>query len=321
MKPYFSIVIPLFNREHQIARSIDSCLNQDFASFEIVVVDDGSTDASAKVVSRYTDSRLTLIRHEANRGVSPARNTGIAVATGEWLVFLDSDDELVPGALSIMYARSLELGDDVSRMQFMGRRDSGELSPDPPLQNERWDYTAYVKMMEITYGRRQDWTPVARRSTFEHVRFNDNRSFEGLYHLDFHRRFVGWAFPDVVALYHQDAENQLTKSDPRRTIAGAHDQAVSTEILLKRHGDALRMHAPRIYAELLAGMATLGFLSGNRLLGMKRARAALANDPLAPRIWVILAAGLLGPRPLAWLKSARTRWMISATSAARGKDA
>lgn len=321
MAPYFSIVIPLFNRERQIRRAVESCLAQDFQSFEIIVVDDGSVDGSAAAVEEFADPRLKLLRHGSNQGVSRARNTGVAAAAGEWIVLVDSDDELVPGALTVIHERSLGLPDDVGRMQFMGRRDSGELSPDPALADERWSYVRYLEMMERMYGRRQDATPVVRRTTFEQVRYNDNRSFEGLYHLDFFRRFDGWAFPDVVSLYHQDAENQLTRADAGRSIETAHDQWISTEALLARHGEALRRHAPRVHAELLNGMATLSFLDGRRLAGLRWAARAWANEPAALRTWVIVGAGLLGPGPLAWLKAARTRRQRDATAPAVGRGA
>ncbi len=319
MAPYFSIVIPLYNRERQIRRALESCLRQDFASLEVIVVDDGSTDGSVAAFEQFADPRVKLLHHAANEGVSRARNTGVAAASGEWIVLVDSDDELVPGALSVIHARSLGIPGDVGRMQFMGRRDSGELSPDPALADERWSYVRYLEMMERMYGRRQDATPVVRRTTFEQVRYNDNRSFEGLYHLDFFQRFDGWAFPDVVSLYHQDAENQLTRADPARTIEAAHDQAVTTETLLARHGEALRVHAPSVHGELLNGMATLRFLEGRRLAGLRWAARAWTNEPTALRTWVIVAAGLLGPAPLAWLKAARTRRQLAATAPSAGR--
>lgn len=311
MKPYFSIVIPIFNREHLIRRSIESCLAQEFGDFEIIAVDDGSTDRSAEVISAFDDPRIKLLRHEVNQGVSPTRNTGISGAQGEWIVFLDSDDELTPGALGTIYARSREIPPEISSMQFMGRRDSGEPSPDPALTSRRWGYEAYLEMLELTYGRHHDWTAVVRRSTFEKVRFNEDRSFEGLYHLEFHRNFIGWGFPDIVALYHQDAENQLTKPQASQSIATSSDQAVSTELLMAMHGHALKQHAPRIYAELLANLATLSFLSGDRARGAKRALAALRNEPFSLRPWVILAVGLLGSRALAWAKTVRGRWLTA----------
>lgn len=81
-----------------MARSLQSVLSQSFPDFEVVVVDDGSTDRSAEIVRGISDPRIRLISQE-NGGPSKARNTGVLEARGEWVVFLDADDELLPGAL------------------------------------------------------------------------------------------------------------------------------------------------------------------------------------------------------------------------------
>jgi glycosyltransferase involved in cell wall biosynthesis len=86
-----SVVIPAYNTAEHIGRAIDSVLGQSVAANEIIVVDDGSTDGTAKVVAGFGD-KVKYIRQD-NAGVSVARNTGIAAATGDWIAFLDSDDE------------------------------------------------------------------------------------------------------------------------------------------------------------------------------------------------------------------------------------
>ena len=91
MPPLFSVVIPSFNRKPFLKKSIDSVLKQTFKDFELIVVDDGSTDSSILLVSEYTGKGLTYIRTQ-NRGVSHARNTGINSSRGKYIAFLDSDD-------------------------------------------------------------------------------------------------------------------------------------------------------------------------------------------------------------------------------------
>lgn len=99
-KPFISVVIPLYNKEKSIAQSLKSVLDQTYTNFEIVVVDDGSTDKSVEVVKNIGDERIQLLS-QPNAGPSKARNTGVKNSKGDWIVFLDADDELLPEALSI----------------------------------------------------------------------------------------------------------------------------------------------------------------------------------------------------------------------------
>ena len=91
--PYFSIIIPVYNAESTISRCVDSILSQSFSDFELLLIDDGSTDKSAEICDRYesSDSRVRTV-HKKNSGPSRARNTGIELSTGEYLLFVDSDD-------------------------------------------------------------------------------------------------------------------------------------------------------------------------------------------------------------------------------------
>jgi len=94
-KPTFSIVIPTFNRAELLPRAIQSVLNQTFADFELIVVDDGSTDDTELAVQALADPRLCYFR-QTNQGRSAARNAGAAQANGQFVTFLDSDDETDP---------------------------------------------------------------------------------------------------------------------------------------------------------------------------------------------------------------------------------
>lgn len=99
MQPFISVIIPVYNIEWYIGKCLDSVIGQTLKDIEIIVVDDGSTDDSSRIIDRYarTDSRIVAI-HKTNGGVVSARNCGIAQATGLYILFVDGDDHLAPDA-------------------------------------------------------------------------------------------------------------------------------------------------------------------------------------------------------------------------------
>lgn len=100
--PFFSIIIPTYNRACIIRRPIDSIIAQTFTDWELIIVDDGSTDHTQEIVDSYNDSRIKYIWQE-NQERSAARNHGITLATGIWLCFQDSDDEYLPEHLQVLF--------------------------------------------------------------------------------------------------------------------------------------------------------------------------------------------------------------------------
>lgn len=108
--PSVTVVIPAYNRAGSIRIAVESVLRQSFTDFEVVVVDDGSSDDTLGALLEITDSRLRIIRHETNKGAGAARNTGIAAARGRWIAFQDSDDEWLPLKLEKQMRRINEAG-------------------------------------------------------------------------------------------------------------------------------------------------------------------------------------------------------------------
>lgn len=97
--PLVSIILPTFNRKDTIQRSVNSVLNQSFSDFELIIVDDASTDSTREMLKCIHDNRIEFITHSNQRGAGAARNTGIAKARGEYIAFQDSDDEWMQNKL------------------------------------------------------------------------------------------------------------------------------------------------------------------------------------------------------------------------------
>ncbi|MGR5333189.1 glycosyltransferase family 2 protein [Photobacterium damselae] len=110
--PDISIIVPVYNVEDYVFECINSLINQTIHNIEIIVVDDGSTDASLDVISKFSDTRIKVIS-KRNGGLSSARNEGIKIATGKYIAFLDSDDWVEPFAYKTLLDAAIRCNSDI----------------------------------------------------------------------------------------------------------------------------------------------------------------------------------------------------------------
>jgi glycosyltransferase involved in cell wall biosynthesis len=304
--PLLSVVIPLYNREREIRRAIASCLAQQGADFEVIVVDDASTDGSAATaanIAEHAASRVRLIRHPANLGSSPARTSGMRAAAGAWIVRLDSDDELVPGALAAIQRRAAALPANVGRLGFMYRYQDGRESPFPPPDGRLLDYAGFISWLERSET--FDCLIVTRTSALAAVPLPAGRLMEMLHHLDFARRFDTLWVPEVGAIYHVDAGLRQSKGRSREE---ALQDAEEIDLILRRHGKALERLAPRFRRAQLRQRAVSLALAGERRRAVRQALAHLASRPLSPLAWAALGGVALGGAPLS--AALRLKWWL-----------
>lgn len=302
--PYFTIVMPTFNRGHLLERALRTCVAQDFTDWEAVVVDDASSDPDAvsadDVVRRIGDARIRLLRHERNLGVCAARNTAVRAAQGSWLIFHDDDDELVPGALRLMHDAAARAGEGIRRLAFSYRFDDGHISPDPPLTDgEVWDYQRYIEW----WGRasvRTDFLNCIHREVFESILWPADRSREELFHLELARRFRTQCHSAVAAIIHTDAANRFTAVPGyERALRMAPDLAAQWSRLLEAHGEAVKRWAPPLFARLLRSVAVNSYMAGSRGRGLRYSAALVRQRPAAPSAWAALLLALLSRRAVA----------------------
>ena len=180
-KNRISIIIPVYNAEDYLDRCIQSILSQNFGSYEVILVDDGSTDSSSLICDRYsaTDSRFRTI-HKANGGVSSARNVGIDLAKGEYLMFVDSDDALLPDALKALTdgleGEDMVLGGYVAYMDLVPKK---EMNPRAAQtfagENMNGFFNRYIRrnceMLDAP------WAKLFRRKAVGRLRFNERLSY------------------------------------------------------------------------------------------------------------------------------------------------
>lgn len=304
MTPKISIIIPLYNRADLVKRALESCVSQSFTDWEAIVVDDASTDASREAVASFTDPRIRLVSLSENSGQCVARNTGSTLANADWLLFLDSDDELTPGALEIVHRRSTEVSERVGRMFFACRWDDGTISPNPPFDGKQQDYAGFIRWLQDMHEKPIEAISVVRREAFAEVPYPTRRTHEGGHNLDFMKRFDFVGYPDVVRLYHLDANNRMT-DDVRALdsiMRAAPGLAWMSDDVLRSHGAALRQWAPSKYHDYLRSGGMYHILSGKRWRGVSMTARAWLNQPTNIKAVAMLGLSWVPARTLARIK-------------------
>lgn len=301
--PFFTIVVPTYNREEIIGRCVDSILAQSFGDFELIVVDDHSGDGTVAKLEAYEDPRLRVLIHDHNRGIAPSRNTGVVDARGEWIVIVDSDWELLPDALESLRGIVAGLPDGVRVIRGRLRWDDGGITPrfTPP---EPIGYEGRIRWAEEEGG--HDAPHCAHREVFERTPlFGERRgAMETLYELELAGNETTLYVDDVIGIEHTDAANSWLRSVSvhemvPRLFSEAPDMLWMAETTLERHGEALLGSGPRQYVTMLRVASVQAFLLGKRRKGTRYALRALRQKPLELMAWVTLALGIVGPHAVA----------------------
>jgi len=278
-RPTVSVVLPVFNGELCIGRAVQSVLRQTVSDLELVVIDDGSADCTSSVVSRYSEPRLKFVKFAKNSGTSAARNAGISLARGEYIAFLDSDDEWLPDKLErqVETIRASSVTTGISTTGFrIHRVVSGryeDIIPDPHADWQRQQLT----MCALGPGS----TLMVKRDVFRQV---------GMFDVAL-RRFEDWDWmirclalrkivicPRVLAVLHVDRRPSV------RIVQR------SAERFLEKH--------------ILGSEATFGSGAARRLrasVELEIARAMIANGKYASALPCIARAGRYSPERVSLL--------------------
>lgn len=290
MTPRVSVVIPVFNRAAAVGRAIESVLVQTCQDFEIVVVDDGSTDGSAAAVAAFADRRIKLVRHERNRGGSAARNTGIQASSAPYIAFLDSDDEWLPTKLE----RQLEVFERSNErlgLVYTGAEwvfvDGTVIRPSPcrPVGLTRALLTENV-IGETSLG-------MVRRSVFDTIGGFDE-SLPSCQDMDLWlricERFHAGVVPEALVRVAKGNDSDRITNDVPRAVSGR-------DVFCQKHREKLiRHHVLHVY------LRKSGWWQHRRVRDYRLARRfyreSLGANPFAPVTYALLLAAYL---PMPWL--------------------
>ncbi len=215
---FFTVIIPLYNKEKYIKNAIESVLNQTFTDFEILIIDDFSSDKSAVIASKFESEKVQLIYHEKNCGLSTTRNTGIKKANSNYITFLDADDLWKPTFLESIF----QLIQNFPEARIFGT--NYEEVWDAVIKNPRngseilpIDFTGYINFFKINVkqGIYNHGSVCFHKEVFEKIGFyNEKISFSE--DLDFNIRAnynFKLAYTNSVQMrYFMQTENQITQS-------------------------------------------------------------------------------------------------------------
>lgn len=174
-----SIIIPAYNVENYIETSINSVLNQTYKNIEVIVINDGSTDNTRQILNRFEgkDNRLKII-HKENTGVSDTRNQGIEMATGDYIGFIDSDDEIMPNMYEILYLNIKKYNADISHCGFELRNKNFSKNFNGTgnihIQSQK---EALVSLLKGDLFEPAIWNKLYRRKMLENVKFDKRVKF------------------------------------------------------------------------------------------------------------------------------------------------
>jgi glycosyltransferase involved in cell wall biosynthesis len=293
--PSVSVVIPAYNREQTVATAIRSVLAQSLPPLEVIVVDDGSTDSTAAVVTALsgTDPRIRLVS-QPNAGISAARNTGIAQAKGEWVAFQDSDDEWFPAKLERQFQALAAMPG--ARAVYCGMLITGSAEETPGTGRTRITYHPDPSLTAVAgnilptllaTNPISTQTLVASRSLLHEVGLFDT-ALKSLVDWDIGIRIAqatAIAFVDEPLAVQRFTPNSITRDRAKR---------IESWIAL------LEKHLPLFQADRQAHLTHLHRIAGNlrRMGEHERAapwfRKARALDPLGPRTNALALLNALG---------------------------
>jgi glycosyltransferase involved in cell wall biosynthesis len=287
--PAVSVIIPTYNRGYCLARAVQSVLGQTFADFELIVVDDGSTDDTAAVLAGFSDPRLRVVRHPANRGVGATINTGIREAAAGLIALQDSDDEWLPEKLACQVAIMQAGGESLGvvycdQWRFRGGEKSYFASPHlTPADGIVFDRALDDALYNIG-----NQSLLIRRRCFDEVGFYDeslrrNEDLDMLIRIS--RRFHFHHIPEPLLNYNVTADSV--------TARGEAEGIRTQEALFAKYLDDLRRN-PALLAKRAYWIGSFHMRKGEAAKGRAFLGTAARARPGNPRYLLAWLLALLG---------------------------
>ena len=286
MNPTVSIIVPVYNAEATISRCLESSINQEYRDFELLLIDDGSTDSSGTICDRYAaeDSRIRLI-HKENTGVSETRNMALDLACGTYLQFLDSDDWITPNATRLFVEEAERYHCDMVISDFyrvVGKRvaHKGDIDDDCVLTQEEFSAHMLQNPADFYYG--VLWNKLYRHDIVEkyHLRMNPEISWceDFMFNLEYIRHAEVFYALQVPVYYYVKTKGSLasqgmsiSKTIKMKLMVFEYYNNFYKHVLDEEDYEKNRLQVYRFLVDAAGdGAVPPSFFSGSKKLGEER---------------------------------------------------
>ncbi len=291
-RPRVSVIIPTYNRASLLSRSVSSVLSQTFTDYEIIIVNDCSSDYTQHVIDTFSDSRIRSLTHNSNKGISATRNTGIANAKGDYIAFLDDDDEMAPTRLEksvkLLDSKSSEIGfvscwtdiiDDSDHTKMKGSRFAKQGS-------------IFVEALEFQHIP----CSLVRSDTVRSVGGFDERmkyAEDSLFMIQIAQKYDSVCLAEIgIYIHRSHGGGRLTDPTPRQLF----HRAFFCRMIILELDDEYNKR-PKVYASALRRLSFYEMMSGQVLLSIKTFLSAIRLHPLN---WINLKHALLLMKVFLW---------------------
>lgn len=280
--PKVSVVMPVYNSDKYLSRSIGSFINQTEKDIELICIDDYSTDNSVKEIKKYMlqDKRIKLLQNKKNEGPGKSRNRGIDMARGEYIYFLDSDDWLEPGALEKIYSQSLEGKAEVifvrPFLHFSGKR-----IKDPRVIKEV--HPSMENLFENTLRREIPWAPWSKainlkflnknKIRFPNIHITEDMIFSYM-SIFYAKRFS--IISDPIYNYYLRDDSLMSYKNPKRRIENYLDSIKFLEKFLEKNKIKEKFYKSFLQFKFYNFLAISGVIAQTGKL--KNAKRIIQND-------------------------------------------
>ena len=276
---FVSIIIPTYNRANLIKRAINSILNQSYTNYEIIVVDDGSTDNTKEVIESFNEDKINYYVHKKNRGAAAARNTGIKYSKGAFIAFQDSDDKWLPEKLEkemdIFLESSDEIGVVYSGYLYLNNNNKKVYIPSPKVIKKEGNIH-----YELLKGNFVTGLSVIRKICFKKVGLFD----ENLPNLE------DWELYIRISKYFSfrfiDEPLSIAYCSSDSATINYSKNLKSYEIILKKHFEDFNKNKG-ILAVNNANIGFYAFLDGDESKSRKYLLDAIKYNPLNIKCWLV----------------------------------